>query len=483
MTKKIKDIWPALLIAVLTPLIGALLILLKNGMTFSQISIPCSLWNDELFYYKQIEAMLQFGIPQGYFGFNESTSLYGHFAAWSPVILMPFYLVGKLFTWNTVTPVAFNLFLWAAAFVVFVFVAKPSIKLQVAVSVGWIVFASNLRYLFSVTPESMITALLFMFSVFLYAFIKSERRGYLIAADTFFVILVLMRGYYAAFGLIILWFFFKKKNYRALIVQAAVVFLSAAVYGLILHFFTAAYFTTLVNTAWVTNPVLLIKTLAHGAIDTLAYMSKIILASSDRGAWYAVFVVGVIYFIIKAIYRKNSLYLMVAISELVILSAMYLMYNVNEGARQVMAIAAIGIMFILFEQGELLFSILLPLAVAYITWMSSDTFYQQLPKADEAQLEVIESGEATIREAIPFEAEPWDNTVLVTTSIYANDMYAIPAGLGINLCDDAYIEEHFDNLRGKYMATMVGEPINQFMEEKGCEVYVSYGQTKIYKLR
>ena len=38
----------------------------------TQIFLPTSSWSDEVIYSKQLAAVVRYGAPQGYFGFNES---------------------------------------------------------------------------------------------------------------------------------------------------------------------------------------------------------------------------------------------------------------------------------------------------------------------------------------------------------------------------------------------------------------------------
>lgn len=38
----------------------------------TDIYLPASSWSDEVVYSKQLSAVVQYGAPQGYFGFNES---------------------------------------------------------------------------------------------------------------------------------------------------------------------------------------------------------------------------------------------------------------------------------------------------------------------------------------------------------------------------------------------------------------------------
>jgi len=61
------------------PWLCAFLHLFLQGKGLGEVWLPGSEWNDELFYYKQVEGMVKEGYPLGYFGFNESLSLYLQF--------------------------------------------------------------------------------------------------------------------------------------------------------------------------------------------------------------------------------------------------------------------------------------------------------------------------------------------------------------------------------------------------------------------
>ena len=80
-----------------------------DGKNIFQVWLPGCQWNDELFYFKQVEAILQHGFPQGYYGFNESHALKLSFAAWSPVLAMPWVLWGAIFGWNLMSPILCNI--------------------------------------------------------------------------------------------------------------------------------------------------------------------------------------------------------------------------------------------------------------------------------------------------------------------------------------------------------------------------------------
>ena len=88
-------LWIQAVIMGLLPLLCCVVHCASQGYTIHDVYLPASEWNDELFYFKQVEAMLEYGYPYGYFGFNESHALKLSFAAWSPVLVFPWLILGK----------------------------------------------------------------------------------------------------------------------------------------------------------------------------------------------------------------------------------------------------------------------------------------------------------------------------------------------------------------------------------------------------
>ena len=115
-------------LAGLFPIMGCVVYCAMQGRTIGEVYLPGSEWNDELFYYKQVESMLSYGYPQGYFGFNESHALKLSFAAWSPVLVLPWLVFGMIFGWNMMSPIYCNILLMMVACAVFVLLVKPKWK-------------------------------------------------------------------------------------------------------------------------------------------------------------------------------------------------------------------------------------------------------------------------------------------------------------------------------------------------------------------
>ena len=72
--KRYMTLLKAVLMALL-PLLCCLVRTAAEGRSIGQVYLPSSEWNDELFYFKQVEGIVNYGFPRGYFGFNESHAL------------------------------------------------------------------------------------------------------------------------------------------------------------------------------------------------------------------------------------------------------------------------------------------------------------------------------------------------------------------------------------------------------------------------
>ena len=163
MNKEKRGVAGAALFLALVPGICAFLYCFLRGQSFSQIYLPASPWNDELFYYKLTENVLACGYPQGYFGFNESHGLYLSFAAWSPVLLLFWVIWGFFFGWNLLSPMVCNLVLLSIAMLFFGILVKPDKRQSVLIGVLYGTFLPVTRFALSCIPEAELFALFILF--------------------------------------------------------------------------------------------------------------------------------------------------------------------------------------------------------------------------------------------------------------------------------------------------------------------------------
>lgn len=475
-----------ILVAVITPLIGIGILLLVKGMTLQEISIPCGDYNDELTYYKQVEAMIRYGHPQGYFGYNESHAIIGNFDAWSITTFLHFSIAGKLFGWNYITPIIVNLVLWILTFVVTTVLLKPSISQQVFISIAWISCSTNIRYIFSCAPESLVTIILLLFGVFFIRYNQNHNEiRWLVLADICLVYLTLMRGYYALFVLLILASMLKetKRIDLKVVVQVIVALLSMIAFVLLVHYTFSPYFTPDINLSWLVGPKSLIKSLLVGFIETMQYILDAILMKSIRGSWYLLYFLILPYIVYKCIKNRDWIYYSLLLSWCILISAMWTMYRIEESCRHIMICALVFAMIIVYIENKASVTLIVAIALVYATWFSHDTvMYNTLPRIDEEQLEAISEGSEKLNAAMQLTDNEWDNTIIWTRSTVYNELYALPEGFGINCCLDEFVLNNFDSLKSKYVTAYYDGEMNDFLSERG-KLVATFGTTNVYEIR
>lgn len=203
--KRYLTLVKAVLMALL-PVVCCLVRTAAEGRSIGQVYLPSSEWNDELFYFKQVESIVKYGFPRGYFGFNESHALQLSFAAWSPVLVFPWILWGLVFGWNLLSPVICNIVLLTITMFVFVWLVKPTWKQLGILTVLFSLYTLFTRYMLSGMPEVICFGMLILFYGLAFSYLNKETKGKLIAMFIVSVLLTLMRPYMLLFLLLACFF-------------------------------------------------------------------------------------------------------------------------------------------------------------------------------------------------------------------------------------------------------------------------------------
>ncbi|MDE6924636.1 MAG: hypothetical protein K2P59_05155 [Acetatifactor sp.] len=240
----------AVLMALL-PVLCCLVYCAMQGRSIAEVYLPGSEWNDELFYYKQVEGIVNFGYPQGYFGFDESHALKLSFAAWSPVLVFPWILWGMVFGWNMMSPVICNILLMTLACFLFVWLVKPDWKQVGITSLLFCLYTPFVRYMLSVMPEVICFSLLIIFYSLAVNYLNRERAYKLAVLFALSGLLTLMRPYMLLFMLLPAYFWIRRNRWKGFIGSAVVFAVVLAVYAAIKHYLGAEYFAPLFFTDWV----------------------------------------------------------------------------------------------------------------------------------------------------------------------------------------------------------------------------------------
>lgn len=275
--------WLKAVILACLPMIACVVYCAAKGQSISQVYLPSSERNDELIYYKQVEAILHYGYPQGYFGFNESHALKLSFAAWSPVLMLPWVLWGVVFGWNLMSPVLCNIFLLTIAMLLFGLLAKPDWRQLGITAFLFFLFMPFTWYMLCGMPESFCFSLLIVFYGAAFAYLRKERGWLLGLLFALGGLLTIMRPYLFLFLLLPAYFWISHSTgrdgesefggehmtqgrgsagkrflhsmavrWKAILGTAVIFAVVVGIYASINHFLAAEYFRPLFDTSWLT---------------------------------------------------------------------------------------------------------------------------------------------------------------------------------------------------------------------------------------
>ncbi len=475
-----------------------------DGRSLFQVYLPASFWNDEMFYYKLTENVVEFGYPRGYFGFNESHARCLSFAAWSPVLLLFWVIWGVLFGWNLLSPVFCNIAVLGLALFVFVLLTKPNIRQLLSLAVLYAAFTPVTRFSLSCIPETSLFALLILF---IGVAVNCERayRGYKIAVlFALMLLLTCMRPYLLLLFLTpaVLWV--REKGKKTVFFSLFLVLATVGVYYAVNHFFSAPYLTDLFYTEWIEvyfqeGFVQGLGYTLHKLWESSIYIAKMMWQclmveggmGSAAGLYYFVFLALAFFFFVKLLLRWKKRKWQGALLEVQMLFCMagffvadLLMYRLQEGGRHTL-VYIIGSIFILSvdrpragDEGKnadlkqnirrmILPGGILILFLAVFIGRGKVPYEFSIPYDNEAHRSELESLEKELAANMELtdEVPGYENTIVWTLWDYVGEetevidfglYYGMPKGFGINACDGGYITANLENMKCRYIGAYPG---------------------------
>ena len=508
----------AVLMALL-PVVCCLVRTAAEGRSIGQVYLPSSEWNDELFYFKQVEGIVNYGFPQGYFGFNESHALQLSFAAWSPVLVFPWILWGLLFGWNLMSPVICNIVLLTITMFVFVWLVKPTWKQMGVLTVLFSLYSLFVRYMLSGMPEVICFSLLILFYGLAMSYLKKESRGRLIAMFVISVLLTLMRPYMLLFLALACYFWIRRGKKAGWIGSVLVVAATGIVYALIKHFLGAEYFTPLFYTDWITTFFTdgigagfrnFFGTLHWKGMEFYRHCIEGVRNGLASGAFFDGYLVVLLILLVQSFldFRKlrrakraertvmepedknvrelqNQLIIEVhfALSLIAMLFAHLLMYKMVEGSKHFLTFIAAGIFIVsMLETKYYKKAVLLGAAFLYLySYKAVEPYDYQIPYVTEERQAQVEYWQQIFSENLTLDTEQVPNYGNVVIWTFGDDtpngnrnlqwqlLYSVPKGFGISCCEREYITGHLAELQSRYLATVSGGTIDELCRTEGYE--------------
>lgn len=493
----------------LLPLLCCVVACAAQGKAIWDVYLPNSEWNDELFYFKQVEGIVHLGYPQGYFGFNESHALRLSFAAWSPVLVFPWILWGLLFGWNLMSPILCNVVLMTAAMVLFVCLVKPSWKQLGVLTLLFCLYTHFVRYMLSGMPEIICMSLLIIFYGLALNYLNRERIYKLVLLFVLSGVLTLMRPYMLLFMLLPVYLWVRRSGLKGLFGSLFVLAAVGGSYALIKHYLGAEYFTPLFFTDWIT------AFFERGFFGGLRYFfSKLYWMGTDflrytiqgfRSGMAAGTAFGG-YLLMMAVLlwqtgadflkqrrekkEKEPVFIIEAHLALCFVGmqfALLLMYKLTEGSKHLLTFIGVGIFVVsLMRTRFYKKAALLGAAFAFFyTYMAVEPYDYQIPYVTEERQVQIETWRQELAKQVQLEREEtpsfenvaiwllYDNTQEGTVGDTWQILYALPEGMGISCCYPEYVTENFQSLKSRYIAAIPGGEVARLCEEAGYALLYS----------
>lgn len=534
--KKIAEFWKrdkryiTLIKAVLLALLPVLCCAARcaaDGRSIGEIYLPAGEWNDELFYFKQVEGIVNYGYPLGYFGFNESHALKLSFAAWSPVLVFPWVLWGLLFGWNLLSPVICNIVLLTLACFLFVWLTKPSWKQLGVLALLFCLYTPFSRYMLSGMPEIICFSMLILFYGLAVNYLNREKIWKLVLLFLMAGVMTLMRPYLALFLLLPAYLWIRRDRWKGALGSAAVLAVVLAAYVWIKHYLGAEYFAPLFFTDWA--EAFFQQGFFGGIRFTLGklyYMGKGFLSHMLQGArtglasgaYFAGFIAMLLVLAWQCIADgrklrrlskqqtetaevRNRLIIQVHLlfSFIAMFFALLLMYKLTEGSKHLLTFLAVGIFVVsLMETKYFRKAVLLGAVFVYFYgYMAVDPYDYQAPFREEELVSRVEDWRDIFEEKLELSTEgaapSFDNVVIWVFNDQHSDgsyenvawqlLYALPEGFGISCCMPDYVTANLENLESRYLATLDGGQIDELCRAAGYQEIGRDGEMAVYELR
>lgn len=511
----IERIGKALIMALL-PLVCCLVYCALQGQSLMDVYLPASEWNDELFYYKQVEAILENGYPYGYYGFNESHAAYLSFAAWSPVLVTPWVLWGALFGWPLLSPIWCNLFLMSLAIFIFVYLTKPGYKQMGGIAALYCLFPMVTRYVLSGMPEIICFSLVLVFYGVAISYLQEKAsKGKLICLFVMSVLMTLMRPYLILF--VFLPIFLWVRQYRkwwTIAGSFAILLATFGIYVLIHTLLGAEYLEPLFSVEWVTVMLeegflegvkFVLYTLMHRGMQFVSWMIEGFRSGYVEGVFFAVFLISAILLTVQCVLsfrkKKETEWIMCGHSVFTfigMLAALLLMYGMSDGSRHLNTFVFAGIFLVaMMDTKYFAKTAVLGVLFFYLFTVKGDNpLFYQVPFKTPERVEWIQYWEDTFEEEIQLnmaDIPNYDNVIIWVLSDSKGDeapvltqwqaLYGVPKGMGISCCFSDYINANIDQLKCKYIATLSGGSVDENSREAGFKEIGRKGDVVVYRVR
>lgn len=487
------------------PLICCVFMCWTRGVSIAKLTPFGLAGNDEVIYQKMMEGIVRNGMPSGYFGYNESHAAVGTFSTWSPVLLLPWSILGSLFGWGEGSAIVYNIVLLMLAMGGFCLLAKPNTRQAFCILSLYAVSAYISWYALLTLPEIACYALIILFCGLTINLCRTQKLWKLKTGILFGIaaLLTWMRPYYIIFLLLPGLELIKRSKKKGL--GIAVLFLiflcTGGGYIWINKNMCAAYFEDLLDFSWMSmlfsNPLVAVKVLVFTFMSAfgeyLTYVRGGVQGAMLAGAQCAglLLVTGCLLFSLKQDIKekKRDMAMITGVAVCFIFltyCAAAVVFEISASGKHFGELIVLGILIAGWKAERKTMSVMLA-ALSWIFFIQVQ-YYPCIEKNEGLETQIA-AGKVQLEDSliIAEEGDCWDNTVIWVFSddsgyIWWQGLYALPSGIGINLCTREYVLEHWEELQAKYLYTSGGDTIDLLCENRGILI-ADYGGVHVWELR
>lgn len=497
----------------LLPFLCCVAYCLKTGNSIRDIYLPAGLWNDDIIYYKEVEGIVHYGIPQGYFGYSDTHALVGSLSVWSPVLLLFWSIWGVLFGWNYMSPIWCNIVMMMVGMGVFAVLARPNRRQTFWLTLFYISFIRLTRYALSAHVESTVYFMLMLILGLVMYQRRTDSRKALLAQIPLIMLLTWMRPYYIVL-LAVPGYYMIKRNKKNSWIFGLIFLGTLVVYFLISHYLCAPYFDggglfdSSFLTIFFTDGIKagirnLLATFLFSVDAFLKYLGNSISdgmsLGENAGISYAIMFCCLIYKLVIAVRireRQDMLRYGYWCSFFAIMFlAITFIFSIASGQKHLLGFTVMGLLLIAMDELPESRMWLVVFIFSYLFLMrSTDAGAYGIPYVDlEVQAEIQKGEEVLHREIQVTDSGPsYDNTVIwilgdVVDGEFVDTnwqmLYALPPGVGINVCLFDTLASDLSNVQSKYILVPVGGRTDAHCQDIGAKKLVEYGDSIVYQLR
>lgn len=480
-----------IILFIMTPLLSAVLFCLKDGKMIWDVYLPLGGWSDEITYYKQIEGILAYGMPRGYFGYNQSSALYGTLGVWGLLPLLPYCLWGGIFGWNYVSPIYANIFFCMSALAIVYLLLRPTMKQVGVFSLFWFLNPFINRYLLSGVVEASVTSQLILVTAIGIGLLSDQKKKSKISDKVLWAIGILLicymalaRPYYEVLFLIPFWKACKDRKRVWQILLPVLALLTLGLFFLNSHFFCSTYFSNMLSFSKMLERGLggMVTYLFSGLIKIGRLMWYAIRYNDTVGWYYLFLMIELLAMAAVCIYRRVChravpvMLLITLLSDVLILFSIIELYDLVVGARHILALIMANAFLLLMETrlpvNEVL-SVLCLFAIIQIGSTDTPPYQQDEYVRYMEQLQEEFGKVVSVTEQVSYK-----NVVAMPTAdssaavpgekvcTYYGLLFAMPAGVGISLDYEGFYDD-LENVRAGYILVHPEGMIRKKLEEAG----------------